>query len=215
MIKKGQKIVLYAVITLFLVALSLLTFVQLAQKPAVSTSIPSSLSVVLPPTVFDSTVTVSSTDLSFSYPSKGFYGLGIKVFPFPTTDEPGVIAAVATNPLAPFTDEKTSEYVVLNVSLLKNKQGWTPEQMIVGFPFGTIDKEAAKTNGAYVKVGSHQFFVYKSDEGVTSLTALATSTEGMVDVNLAYRGSDKPESKAAYAHNDELFTEILSHVDFK
>ena len=214
MIKKDHKTILSIVVVLLLIGLLLLALQKFSQKSTTSISTPPKSTIVLPPTVFDSTITVSSTHLSFSYPSKGFYGLGVRLFPQPANSEPGLIAGMATNPVAPFTDQKTSEYLVMNVSLFQNKEDLTPEEMLAALPDGSADKEAAKMNGKNIQIGTHRFFVYRGDEGVDGSRALATSTEGMVSISFSYTDSDKPESQAASMYNNELFNEALSYVSF-
>jgi hypothetical protein len=210
--KKKIEAVLLTVVLFVLIAVAVtLVYIKILKTPLVVAP------VGLPTTVFDLTETIPGTHASFSYPSRGFYGLG-NMFYRLTSDQkinPGLISGTKINPALPYVPEKGSEFVVLNVSLYENKSNLTPEDWVANFPDGVLDKVYAKSNGRLVTMGGHQFFIYKTTEGPTSWSAYATSKEGMVSVSLAYTSSESAESLRAYTYNDQLFLQIISHVEFE
>lgn len=198
------------IITIITIVIATGVFVVLRkdQKPSI---IPSQNGdVQLPENTFNASTTVPGTRVIFSYPAKGFYGLGTDIV---TNDaEQSVVVQTA----APYITEKGSEHVVLTVTAKK----LPTDQKSLEDVIGAIDPNSyigqyVKMNGEYRTIGGQDFFLSKMTEDVTVWSASTINEKNVISIILAYKNQEGAESQAAYQNNDRLFLQILEHISFK
>lgn len=160
--------------------------------------------------IFDSTTTVPRTRLVFSYPAKGFYGLGADVV---TNDAEQSVVVQTT---APYITEKGSEFVVLTITaeeLPINQKSL--KDVINAIDPNSYIGQYAKMNGGYQTINGREFFLSKVTEDATTWRAWTLTGKDIVTVMLAYKGTEGAESQVAYQNNDQLFLQILEHISLK
>ena len=185
----------------------------------------------LPKNNFDTTTAVPNTNISFKYPSKGFYGLGVKFLG--TGLEPGAdmtkIKQVGFEYSAPIDSAKISEFIDFYIGLVTEKGNvdgdYTLENAVKSIK--KIYDPSGIDNGRYEIFNGHEFYIYKQDDSrVGSLVWLAyfLQDDGVYKVTINYlkpnntiygKDSDTAESRAVYRNNDELFLEILKNIEFR
>jgi hypothetical protein len=193
-------------------------------KPAVS--VPGAIApapkkqVTIPDNVFDAKVQIPGSSAWLSYPEKGFYGLGAALSTTKTADASGTPSTYLTiSTKAPYDLNKGSEYITLTASGIRRPAGETLQKYMSSFDMRSYGA-AGIASGSYQAINGHEFFVYKSAESVTTWDAY-TMVNGLaigVSINCMSSGyipADALESKLAFEHNDQLFLEILSHIEFK
>ena len=171
---------------------------------------------VLPGNVFDTTYPIPGTSASFSYPKKGFYGLGAVVDSYPAED-PGdsVTKSVMVRTTAPYDSERGSEFVTLTIGVNQHfSKDTTFQQFVDSFDPQGIEAQYATINGTYKTINNHEFFVDQVMEDVTVWNAYTLLDGNLVSIIFAYKLGDGAESQAAYLYNDQLFLQILSHITF-
>lgn len=168
----------------------------------------------LPETIFDSTATLPETRLSFSYPSKGFYGIGADVRTSQAEESvSGYHTGVTVQSTAPYIYERGSEFVTLwLVARNRRSEEKTLEDAVSAIDPNSISGQYAKLNGQYRTINDQKFFVLKVTEDATSWGALTLLDDDAIWITLAYKGAESAESRAAYEYNDQLFLDILSRV---
>ncbi len=165
----------------------------------------------LPETVFDESYPLGDSGITVKYPSKGFYGHGAKVVEKPV--EGDLIGGVHVETVAPFETSRTAEFVTMDVGVSKTDVK-SLEEIVEAIPPESYDGQYAASNGTYVSVNGHRYFVYRVTEDVTAQHAFGLDGDRLVGVLLAYKRGDDPESLAAYQHNDELFMELLKSISY-
>jgi len=209
-IKRGSIVVIVVAVAL---ATGILLFLR-RDKPLVSPT-PQNSAPRLPETTFDSTATIPGTRLSFSYPSKGFYGIGadLKTFTYADGSASGNHTEVTVQSTAPYAYERGSEFVTLWV-VARNRRSEEKilEDVVNAFDPNSINGQYAKLTGEYRTFNDQKFFVMKAAEDVTTWSALTLLDDDAIWISLAYKATDGAESQAAYEHNDQLFIDILSRV---
>jgi hypothetical protein len=170
--------------------------------------------VALPQNVFDTVQTVMGTTVSVSYPKNGFYGFGTKIsFPPITT-----ISDFHSNPLgiimiqAGENASKTSAPADLSVGVYGVEKG----ESLKGLVNNKLSNEA-KNNGTFVTVNGHEYFVYKNFFGPIngSWVAVSVGTKELVNVSFSFDNASDAFSSTAFRNDDQLFLQILSHINFK
>jgi hypothetical protein len=178
----------------------------LAHKP--KTILPKFIS--LPDNVFDASIKVTETPMTFYYPSKGFYGLGASL---------ETSRGLRIDPTAPHNPQKNSEYIIITAG-----GDYFPNRTLKDF-VGDLKNEPFVTqrfrSSIYETINGREFYVYRleSDANVI-LDAVTVVNNRTAGVSMSYASTENTpdgaiESKLAYEHNDELFQEILSHLKFE
>jgi hypothetical protein len=160
----------------------------------------------LPGNTFDANASVPGTNVTFSYPSKGFYGLGADVV---SSTQTAVVQSTAA-----YDVEKGSEFVTLTVSAGSTVAS-SLEDMVNVIDANSIDGQYAKLNGEYRTIGGDRFFLWRVMEDVTVWNAWMLAGKDRISARLAYKATEGAESQAAYQHNDQLFLEILERISVK
>lgn len=170
-----------------------------------------------PKTNFDTNIRLQNSNISFKYPSEGFYNLGIKI----TDIEPdsALISGIHIEPIAEFDKNFQSAYVTAEIMLLKNDKNFKNIDELALFyktdeSATTFDRDYANENGKILDINENKYFIYKVTEDVTLWRALTITREGIIEVSLAYKNGFTPYSEAAYKNNEKLFLEILGNVSF-
>lgn len=218
MIKNKHIYIIGLVVVLCLVIVGLILFGIKKPKTirppgGVSETLNQVKDIALPVTIFDTTTSVDGTSLSFAYPSKGFYNLGVVLTKETPENIKDLIAGYHIETTEPYDSKKGSEFVVVNVSVLKNDKSITFDGVndYLLKRAGDIEREGIK-EGSVFAVGSDKYFIYKVSEDVRVWSAYTVAKDGIVMVTMAYTGSEGAESEKAYANNDSLFKEVLSHI---
>jgi len=212
---KKNIIIASVVICLFVVSLSFILFNYYKSSGYQNNS----QKINLPKNDFDAEMNVANTGIAFKYPSKGFYGLGIKITNKLPDLNNNVVAGAHIETVAEFDRDKQSGYVVAEINLIKNTGNFSDIEKFSSF-FKTdsttpgYGAEYAKENGHFVEFDNKRYFIFKTTEDATVWTAFAISKNGIVTVSLAYTNSLTPYSDALYKNNDELFLEILKNITF-
>lgn len=170
---------------------------------------------VLPANVFDAKISVPGTSVVLAYPKDGFYGLGAEIVTLKT--DPGQVSnGVTISSTASYTAEKGAEFVTLTTRAGSLQTGEALETFVKSFVEGaSLDAQYAKLDGKYEVIKGRQFFVFKVTEDATIWQAYVADANNLLTISLAYKLTEAPESRMAYKHNDQLFKEILSHIEFK
>lgn len=179
---------------------------------------------------FDAIATVPNTDISFKYPSKGFYGLGVK-FLGPNV-EPDAdmteIKKIGFEYSAPIDKTKVSEYINFYLGPETERGNIDGEYNLenavkaIKKIHGIIGIE----NGVYKTFNNYKFYIYKDDDqnDMEVWHAIFLQNDGAYQVSINYlkpkntlygNDSNTPESQAAYKNNDQLFLEILKNISWK
>ena len=185
------------------------------------------LKVSLPKNNFDTTATVPNTNISFKYPSEGFYGLGVKFLD--SAVEPGAdmtkIKQIGFEYSAPKDPTKVSEYINFYIGLVTEKGNvdgdYTLENAVKSIK--KIYDPSDIDDGRYETFNGHEFYLYKQDDDRNSRIWLAyfLQNDGVYRLTIQYlkpnnilygKQSDTPESRAAFKNNDQLFLGILKNI---
>lgn len=166
---------------------------------------PPSEPVALPDNVFDATDEIDGVRVS--YPKNGFYGWGIK----PGFDDSGIRYLRYVSP----GTAGSGPLVAFTVYASKPKKGETLRAMT---------QDARKTtlkNGNFITINGHEYFVFKQPpQSADSDEWIALSHGKQADVRVIFDFYDYPAAstaftKAAYRNDDQLFFQILSHLQFE
>ncbi len=205
------------IITISVILIAVTIFVILRKDQKSSATPSQSKAVQLPKTIFDATTTVPGTNFSFSYPSKGFYGLGANLNVSRAEESASNYhARVSVQTTVPYITEKGSEFVVLTVGAGKlpaNQKSL--EDVINAIDPDSYTGQYAKINGKHQTINGRKFFLSKVTEDATTWGAWTLAGEDIITVMLAYKGGESAESQAAYLNNDQLFLQILENISLK
>lgn len=170
---------------------------------------------VLPENKFDATMQLPNSNISFSYPKDGFYGLGIKTTKISSE---GNTFGIHTESTAKFDPDKQSEYTTLDIkSFKKESKVQTLDDLISNSNIVYPSDHEYALKGKKVLIGNQEFFIYKGLNGITWWRGLAIIKNNVVDTTLNYwpTQNESPESIAAEQNNDKLFLEILENIKFE
>lgn len=173
--------------------------------------------VQLPENTFDTTTTIPGTRLVFSYPAKGFYGIGADVITSQADESVSRYHTLITvQSTAPYEIEKGSEFVALSFVVREQRaEERTLKDIVNALDPDSVDGQYAKFNGVYRTFNGQEFFVIKVSEDATFWGAMTLLDDDVIWIRLAYKGTEGLESQAAYPNNDRLFLQILEHISFK
>jgi hypothetical protein len=162
-------------------------------------------------TSFDTRKVIPGTRISFSYPSKGFYGLGSEIFESEQDEGDNLVKSVAIQTTVPYVAERGSEFVTLTVKARSLRLGETSlKDIIDAIDSNSIEGQYIASNGTYRTINGIPFFLLKVTEDVTVWSARFVVGNDLVTILFAYKLTDGTESQAAYSMNDRIFLDILS-----
>jgi hypothetical protein len=153
--------------------------------------------------IFDKTYRIKDTSVSFMSPSAGFYNWGLRVYEEPHT--------IAIHPALEY------DLITLWVSADPIPLGTTLRQAVQSGKVGnTSDIDVWGRAGSYVTINGHEYYIYKFNAGERQETwrALSLGQKELISISLDYRPGDTASTFAGYRNNDQLFFQILSHVNF-
>lgn len=164
--------------------------------------------------VFDATSTIPGTEIVVSYPKGGFYDLGAfvhrKISHAEYVDFLGGIS-VDTNPSLTATAYKKIYYSVNTVKRRPSDVSITDlEKRLLSENVEMFDPRVVANNG-------HEYLVYKSGEAsaIQNWHAASLGKDVMIDVLFQVWPRTEPLSADQLKANEELFSDILSHIRFE
>lgn len=170
--------------------------------------------VISPKTIFDATATIPNTNISFKYPSNGFYNLGIDITKNEKIKNRKLIGGIHIESTLEFDINKRGDYVIVEISLLEN------EKKLVGINdfikdykqdsnVTIFEKGYAEENGRFINIDGTEYFIFKVTEDAIRWYAFALNDDNdIVYTTLTYTGG-------GVDYNDELFLEILKNIELK
>lgn len=178
----------------------------------------------LPETIFDKTMKIPGTSITFKYPSKGFYGL-----PF-TSESPKIpeykpddelpefgklnVRAVGFEPdRTNFDKNKTAEYIELGLHIedegVQLKGSETLEEVMALYATNVYHDDLFVKKGKNSMINNHNFFIPVRG------FAFTLTKDGLLVVVMNDSTTKYPESIAAYKNNEKLFIQILESIKFE
>jgi len=164
--------------------------------------------------VFDATSTIPGTDIVVAYPSGGFYDLGAfihrKISHTEYVDFLGGIS-VDTNPSLTATAYKKIYY---SVNTVKRRPS---DLSIRDLEKRLLSENVEMFDSRVVVSDGREYLVYRSGEAsaIQNWHAASLGKDAMIDVLFQVWPRTEPLSADQMKANEELFSDILSHIQFE
>mgnify|MGYP000184396513 CR=1 FL=1 len=169
-----------------------------------------------PAQIFDATVAIPGTSAILGYPSKGFYEKGTVVKTFQPGDPNQYGHVVSIQPQQAYDKEKNAEFVTLVVALADpNSDEKTLEDVVANLGNTSLDADAIKDNGHYETVNGQKFFLYKIDDAMIIWHGTTLYQNHILYLTLMYNPTGDSDIKKFSGLNDQLFKDILQHIQYK
>ena len=171
--------------------------------------------VILPGTNFDGRVTIPNTTVGVSYPTNGFYGLGVKFLPYNMQnnlyDVVGGMGIVAPSPI---DQRKASEYIDITLDIRRIN----PNGDLYSLIRQLSDSSWAeyRPNGLVKTIGDNIFYIVKTTSEQSVIFDAYTARKNQY-FHIAFQYSEAYGSvnSAAANNNETLFYDYLKNINIK
>jgi hypothetical protein len=167
----------------------------------------------LPQNIFDATKSIPGTSVSVAYPKDGFYGVGAN--PVLTDGHIAVQGDILPNTLGrlSISPTKPNSDTFFSVGIFGAEKGETLKSVV-----SNIVPPKLQEVGSYITIAGHEYFVYQAISGTNDggWVGISVGQKEVIDASWSYYLEDGSAAAVTqFRNNDQLFLQILSHVNFK
>jgi hypothetical protein len=169
----------------------------------------------LPLTIFDGRIKIPSTNISVSYPTKGFYGVGVKFIPYNMASNLyGVVGGIGITVPGPIDTTRAAEYIGITLDVRKLSKNDSFNNLIKRLNDNT--ESEYRPNGTTKTIGEGIFYVSSNrSDGSDRLDAYTQRGNQYVHIGFQYSEGLGAINTAAANNNEKLFYEYLSNLNIQ
>ena len=167
---------------------------------------------IFPPTVFDGRLKIPLTDISVSYPTKGFYGIPVKFIPYNMGNNLyGVTGGIGIVQSAPIDKANISEFISITLDVRKADKNENLNGLIKSL--NDSAEPEYQPNGTTETIDNNVFYIVKySNEQFVVYGAYTQINNQFFHLEFQYPLPSGAINKATADNNEKLFYDYLSDL---
>ena len=172
--------------------------------------------------IFDGSSRIGETNIVVGYPTKGFFGLGVKIDE--VKEGPYIFGVKTIDTSAKFDPKISGGFVGFSVSVEKRKDNQSLANIISSTP-KEMPYYKREMLGKIITVNNKEYYIYDSSETFGDDRGkgwVAITIEKNMLITIGFGGhisttnfpNPTPETLAAVKQYDKLFMQILEHIKY-